>query len=137
MTRKLFSRISFFSYLILTLTGFGLGIYLFLKGMLTPAEGWEGLGNAIAIILGIFCLIYAVVTLIPTILKGLDLRLEKNILTIFTMVFDVLLIGGHAFLVTQVLSDNYELFAVIVVIVMALLSVVSLISNILCLTAKY
>ena len=136
MTRKTLSRISLISYLILTLTSLGFAIYFFILGLTSPSEGWEGLGRAFAIIFGLICGAYTIFTLIPTILKVLDLRMEKDIFTVLCIFFDVLMIGAHTFLAATVLGESNEVFATVTVIAILALSLLSLVCNILRLKAK-
>ena len=136
MTRKTLSRISLISYLILTLTSAGFAIYFFILGLTSPSEGWEGLGRAIAIIFALFCGVYTVIALIPTVLKAMDLRYEKNIFTVLCIFFDVLMIGAHTFLAATVLAESNEVFAAVTVIAILALSLLSLVCNILRLKAK-
>ena len=139
MTRKtlsLISLISLISYLILTLTSLGFAIYFLILALTSPAEGREGLGRAIAIIFALFCGVYTVIALIPTTLKAMDLRYEKNIFTVLCIFFDVVMIGAHAFLAATVLAESNEVFAAVTVIAISALSLLSLICNTLCLKAK-
>lgn len=136
MTRKAYSRISFFIYLAFTLLAFGFATYFFVLFITTPATGWEGLGKAFALIFALICILYGLVTLIPTILKRLDMRFEKKGLTITCMIFDILLAFANLFLVISGLSGEVEIPLGIIGIVLTLLSVASFVANILCLKAK-
>ena len=137
MSRKFYSRISFFSYLIFTLTALVLGVVLLIDAITTPSEGWEGLGKAFAIIFALICFGYGIVAAVPTILKRCDLRFEKNFLTVLCIIFDVAFIGAHAALTYSVATSENNIVSLIIAGVLLLISVISLIANTLCLKAKY
>ena len=140
MTRKTFSRISFFIYLAYCILGFVLGVYCMLQSITpegTTNDFGEGLGKAITLILGLICLVYASAAILPTVLKGLDLRFEKNILTIFCIVFDILFVAAHSVLLIEAIKGNIEPFVGILTGTLLLSSILSMVSNILCMRAKY
>ncbi len=140
MTRKAFSRISFFIYLIYAFAGLALGIYCILNSITpegTTNDFGEGLGKAILLILGLVCLIYFAAALVPTLLKGLDLRFEKNALTVFCILFDIGFVAVHAYFLLEVFKGNAEpLFGIISGVLLSA-SILSLVSNILCMRARY
>ncbi len=140
MTRKTFSRISFFTYLLYTIAGFAFGVYCFLNSITpegTTNDFGEGLGKAIMLILGIICFIYCAVAILPTFLKGLDLRFEKNVLTIFCIIFDLLFVAIHTIFVIEAINGNVDSPFGIVCGVLLATSILSMVSNILCMKAKY
>lgn len=136
MTRRTFSRISLISYLTITLVSLGFAIYFLILALTSPAEGWEGLGRAIAIIFALFCGVYTVIALIPTTLKVFDLRFEKTALAVICLIFDILMSGAHLILALVLLGDGAELLALVAVFTILALSLLSLVSNILRLKAK-
>lgn len=140
MTRKTFSRISFFIYLAYCVFGFVLGVYCMLNSITpegTTNDFGEGLGKAIMLILGLICLIYASVAILPTVLKGLDLRFEKNALTVICIIFDILFAAVHAAFVIEAIKGNAEPLAGIISGILLISSILSMVSNILCMKAKY
>ena len=140
MTRKTFSRISFFIYLLFTLASLVLGVYCFINSITpegTTNDFAEGIGKAVMLILGLICLIYCAVAILPTVLKGLDLRFEKNALTISCIIFDILFVAAHCGFALEAFKGNAEPLAGVLSIALLVLSILAMVSNILCMRAKY
>ena len=89
--------LSFICYLVYLLGGAGLAIYskIMIDNVNANGGGWEGLGHAIVLILGI---ILAGVGLVGVILKGIHLKTEWGLFGVLCILFDILCVGALAFL---------------------------------------
>ena len=94
--------LSFICYLLYLLGGAGLAIYskIMIDNVNANGGGWEGLGHAIVLILGI---ILAGVGLVGVILKGIHLKTEWGFFGVLCIIFDLAL---AAVLVISVMSND-------------------------------
>ncbi len=111
--RKLLSILTLICYLACTLAGAIVGISAFYRIEVNKqqADGDIGLGFAALglAIIGILAFAYAIITLIPSVLKAFDVFFEKNGLTVACIIFDIILILIHAFMVYSSISGSAEL----------------------------
>jgi len=113
----------------------GLALVIGMMVMVAGASGGdgdndlgEGLTVAIGIILAFLGGIYTLVGVIPATLKGLAIRRENRLFTVFCLPFDTVYILFHsAMLVSSVTSDGFEpisavIFALLLTVSLAILT---------------